>query len=61
MVGIMGYVGPFGSSWVSDPDCGESRDRKMIWGECSGRVLNGYVQAFVMMSVHGGPSNLLAA
>ncbi len=39
MVRIMGNVVPFGSSWVSDPDCGVSRDRKMVLGECSGRVL----------------------
>lgn len=39
VVCIMGSVDPFGSSWVSDPDCGESCDRKMVLDECSGRVL----------------------
>jgi hypothetical protein len=39
MVCVMGSVDPFGSFWVSDPDCGESRDRKMVLGEYSERVL----------------------
>ena len=39
VVCVMGCVVPFGSSWVSDPDCGVSRDRKMVLGEYSGRVL----------------------